>query len=110
MDIPHDRGPRDRGPRDRNASGTGEPSAVGGRRGRGRVIREDTIALLHRGNRVIATTPADAADELDAGDPAGEVHYHFPVEIEVRSIPRAMEPDEIVERALERLARALEGD
>lgn len=95
MDVPHDR--------------PGTPPAGGGRpRGRGRLIREDSIALLHRGNRVIATSPVDATDALEAGDPEGEVHYHFPVEVEVRALPEAMDPDEIVERALERLTRALE--
>jgi hypothetical protein len=52
--------------------------------------------------------PPDA-DELSRSE--GErttVHYYFPVEIEVLSTPENIDPEEIVERTLRRLAAQLE--
>lgn len=50
--------------------------------------------------------------EADSGS-GGEgeenpVHYYFPVEIEVRAAPEPIDPQEIVARALDRVAQRLE--
>ncbi|HEX7245266.1 MAG TPA: hypothetical protein VF245_06865 [Solirubrobacterales bacterium] len=59
---------------------------------------------------------ADGAHNSDLGPgeaPPAEappvVEYHFPVEVEVRTSPSALDPEAIADLALQRLARGLRG-
>ena len=70
-----------------------------------RLVLETGIALLHRGDRVWAEPEAQA--ELVADDLRTMIHYHFPVEIEVRGGAEPMDMDAIARYVYERLARRL---
>jgi hypothetical protein len=66
-------------------------------------------------NRDAAGSPPPAYFEAGAEEASEEagaeetvVHYYFPVEIEVRAAPDAVDADEIVRLTLDRLATRLE--
>jgi hypothetical protein len=73
-----------------------------------RVLRTG-IALVHRGELVLPAAGSAAQAERVAADDRATVVYYFPVEIEVRGAPAALDPEEIISEALLRLARGLEG-
>ena len=65
--------------------------------------------LRLRGGGLPAPVPAEAEGPSDeAGSDETVVHYYFPVEVEVRAAPDAVDADEIVALALHRLAARLE--
>lgn len=66
------------------------------------------IALVHEGELIF---PADGS-EVEAvyvSDDQHAVHYHFPVEIEVRSAAPAAHPDEAMQRSHRLFALSLDG-
>jgi hypothetical protein len=67
-------------------------------------IERTGIALVHKGEMVLPA-PGSEASVVATRDESG-VHYHFPVEIEVRSANGA-DPEAAVARALDALAAHL---
>lgn len=66
------------------------------------------IALVHEGEIILPAAGSEAEAERVAEDARASVHYYFPVEIEVRAAPDPLDPEEIIERTLRRLAQSLE--
>ncbi len=52
-----------------------------------------------------APSPPPIVDDGDHSDDA--VHVHFPVEIEIRTTPATIDVEELVDRALRKLARGV---
>jgi hypothetical protein len=48
-------------------------------------------------------------EQSASGPEQAELHYHFPVEIEVRAASDPIDQETIVQEVLSRLARSLEG-
>jgi hypothetical protein len=75
----------------------------------GTQVTRTGIALVHAGEVILPAPGSEAEGEQLLADARTIVQYYFPVEIEVRAAPDPVDPDEIVERALQALAGALEG-
>jgi hypothetical protein len=65
------------------------------------------LAVVHEGERILAKRGSEASFAV-VQDDAG-VHFHFPVEIEVRAAEPAPDPAAHVASALERIADHLGG-
>ncbi len=65
------------------------------------------IALVHEGEIVLPAAGSEAQAAQVGDDVRSTIHYYFPVEIEVVSGGRAIDPQEIADLALERLARSI---
>jgi hypothetical protein len=76
-------------------------------RGAARVSRTG-IALVHQGELVLPAPGSEAQAELVLDDARTVVHYHFPVEVEVRATSQAVDVEAIVQETLRRLAAQLE--
>jgi hypothetical protein len=74
----------------------------------GTLVTETGIALVHKGEVILAAADAEAKGERLLEDARTIVQYYFPVEVEVRAAPDPVDPDAIVDRALDALASALE--
>ncbi len=71
-------------------------------------VRRTGIALVHAGELILPAAGSEAeADRVEA-DERNTIHYHFPVEIEVRTTPATIDVEEVVQRALNRLAAQIE--
>ena len=70
-------------------------------------VLETGIALVHKGELVLPAAGSEAQAELAAGDASAAIHYHFPVEIEVRGAAETVDMSEIARYVYERLARRL---
>ncbi len=81
------------------------PSGAGGRAAR---VRETGIALVHEGELVLPAAGSEAQAERVASDAQAVIHYHFPVEIEVRASPEAVDPEALVAAVLDRFTRGLD--
>jgi len=67
------------------------------------------IALLHEGEIVLPAAGSEAQAERVAADGSADIHYHFPVEIEVRGgAGAAVDVEDILRLVYERLARRLD--
>jgi hypothetical protein len=67
------------------------------------------IALVHQGELILPAAGSEAQAERVAADGAADIHYYFPVEIEVRGGDRpAIDAEEIARLVLERFARRLD--
>lgn len=71
-------------------------------------VRRTGIALVHKGELILPAAGSEAQAERVSEDARSVIHYHFPVEIEVRAAPDPIDPEEIVQQALHRLAQGLE--
>ena len=71
-------------------------------------VTETGIALVHEGEVILPAPGSEAQAEQLVEDSRTVVHYYFPVEIEVRGAPDAIDPEEIVDRTLRALGDALE--
>lgn len=83
----------------------GEVSRAGGQAAR--VLRTG-IALVHEGELVLPAAGSEAQAERVIADAEAVIHYYFPVEIEVRAAPDPIDPDQLADMALLRLARQME--
>lgn len=72
-------------------------------------VRRTGLAVVHEGEWVVAAPGHEAEHEPVTTGEHAVVHYHFPVEIEVVSAGRAIDPEELVDLTLGRLAEYLEG-
>jgi hypothetical protein len=77
--------------------------------GHGARVTRTGIALVHEGELVLPAAGSAAQAEQVLADQRSVVHYHFPVEIEVRGAAASLDVDALVDRALSRLAQGLEG-
>jgi hypothetical protein len=75
--------------------------------GRGARVRRTGIALVHEGELVLPAAGSEAEAEAVLGDDRAVVHYHFPVEVEVRGAPEGPDLHELIEQRLRRLAQRL---
>jgi hypothetical protein len=67
------------------------------------------IALLHQGELVLPAAGSEAQAERVAADGTADIHYYFPVEIEVRAGAGAtIDVEEIARLVFERFARRLD--
>jgi len=86
-----------------------DDSASSGANGGGAVRVEETgIALVHAGELILPAAGSEAQAERVIADTQAVIHYHFPVEIEVRAAPEAIDPEDVIRRALERLTAGME--
>jgi hypothetical protein len=76
---------------------------------RGARVLRTGIALVHEGELVLPAAGSTAQAEQVLADERAVIHYHFPVEIEVRGDHPVVDLDALVERALGRLVQGLEG-
>ncbi len=70
-------------------------------------ILETGIALVHEGEVVLPAAGSEAQAEFVADDARTVIHYHFPVEIEVRGEGGDVDMDAIARYVYERLSRRL---
>ena len=70
-------------------------------------VLETGIALVHEGELVLPAAGSEAQAAVVADDARAVIHYHFPVEIEVRGGAPAVDPQEVARLVFERLARRL---
>jgi hypothetical protein len=81
-----------------------EDQSVGGRAAR--VLRTG-IALVHEGELVLPAAGSEAQAEQVIGDSQTVIHYHFPVEIEVRAAPDPIDPEAIAKETLRRFVQGM---
>lgn len=72
-------------------------------------IRRTGLALVHEGELVLPAAGSEAQAERVADDARAVIHYHFPVEIEVRAGGAQIDESRIADLALTRLAESLDG-
>ena len=67
------------------------------------------IALVHEGELILPAAGSEAQAERVAGDAGADIHYYFPVEIEVRGGSGAgIDAEELARLIFERFARRLD--
>lgn len=71
-------------------------------------VKETGIALVHEGELILPAAGSEAQAERVMADERAVIHYHFPVEIEVRAAPDPIDPDDIIRLALQRLTAGVE--
>jgi hypothetical protein len=72
-----------------------------------RVLRTG-IALVHKGELILPAAGSEAQAERVIDDARQEIHYHFPVEVEVRAAPEGLDVEDIIAQTLSRLSHGLE--
>ncbi len=75
--------------------------------GRGARVLNTALSILHEGEIVLAAAGSEAQAERVIDDALSVIHYHFPVEIEVRTMSDPVNHDDIARTALLRLAQSL---
>lgn len=73
-------------------------------------VRRTGIALVHEGELVLPASGSEAQSERVAQDDRTAIHYHFPVEIEVRAGGATIDTSRIIDLTLARLAQSLEAE
>ncbi|ESA32888.1 hypothetical protein N836_24175 [Leptolyngbya sp. Heron Island J] len=69
-------------------------------------VKRTGIALVHEGELVLPAAGSEAQAEQVMEDARAVIHYHFPVEIEVRAAPEPIDPEAIINETLRRLSNA----
>ena len=80
--------------------------AIGGG-GRGGLVRETGLAVVHAGELIVPAAGSEATIDDVVGDPRTVVQYIFPVEIEVRGPQTIPDAHAVADIALDRLSRHL---
>ncbi len=80
--------------------------ADGGTGGAARITRTG-LALVHEGEIVFPAAGSEAQAAQVGDDARASIHFYFPVEIEIVAGGRAIDPHQIADLALERLARSV---
>ena len=70
-------------------------------------VLETGIALVHEGEVVLPAAGSEAQSELATDEARAVIHYHFPVEIEIRGGDDTLDIPEIARYVYERFARRL---
>jgi hypothetical protein len=81
---------------------------VNGTNPRAARVRRTGLALVHAGELVLPAAGSEAQAEAVVESDRTTVHYHFPVEIEVVAAGRAIDMEQVAQRALEHLLHGLE--
>lgn len=81
---------------------------LAGRR-RGGQVRRTGIALVHRGEFILPAPGSEAEIQQLEEDARTTINYHLPVEVEIVGALDEEQREEIVQEALRRLRRAIEG-
>jgi hypothetical protein len=68
------------------------------------------IALVHEGELVLPAAGSEAQAERVVADDRAVIHYHFPVEVEVRAGGAQIDTHRLIDLTLARLAQSLEGE
>jgi hypothetical protein len=76
--------------------------------GRAARVRQTGIALVHEGELVLPAAGSEAQAAQVADDAASIIHYHFPVEIEVRAAPEALDREVLIAEVFDRLVASLD--
>jgi len=76
--------------------------------GRAARVRQTGIALVHEGEFVLPAAGSEAQATQVAEDAASVIHYHFPVEIEVRAAPDAIDREALIADIFDRLVDGLD--
>ncbi len=71
-------------------------------------VERTGIALVHEGELILPAAGSEAQARQVAEDAQSVIHYHFPVEIEVRAGSEPVDVEEIVQTTLRRLTQGLE--
>jgi len=72
-------------------------------------VLETGIALLHEGEIVLPAAGSEAQAERVAADAGADIHYYFPVEVEVRGGGAgSIDVEDIAQLIFDRLARRLD--
>jgi hypothetical protein len=71
-------------------------------------VESTGIALVHEGEIVLPAAGSEAQAERVIEDTQAVIHYHFPVEIEVRAAPAPIDPEDVVRLALQRLTAGMD--
>lgn len=71
-------------------------------------VRETGIALVHEGEVILPAAGSQAQADRVMEDARGIIHYHFPVEIEVRAASGQIDPEDLIRLTLRRLTAGLE--
>jgi hypothetical protein len=78
------------------------------RRPRAARVRQTGIALVHEGELVLPAAGSEAEAERVLADSRNTIHYHFPVEIEVRYVQGDTDVEALIERVMNNLAMLIE--
>lgn len=84
-------------------------AADNGPQSRATRVRRTGLAVVHEGEWVVAAAGSEADFDATDGPDQAVINYHFPVEIEVVAITRAIDHEALVDITLGRLAEYLEG-
>ncbi len=76
--------------------------------GQASVVRQTGIALVHEGELILPAAGSEAQAEQVIDDTRNTIHYHFPVEIEVRAAPDQISSEDLIQETLHRLAMEME--
>lgn len=82
----------------------------GDRLSRAARVRRTGIALVHKGELILPAAGSEAQAERVAEDARTVIHYHFPVEIEVRAAAESVDLEEFERKILASVTRELEGN
>lgn len=66
------------------------------------------LAVVHAGELILPAAGSEAQAERVADDSRTVVHYHFPVEVEVRAAPDPPDPEELLVAIADRMTTGLE--
>lgn len=80
------------------------------RRPRAARVRRTGIALVHAGELVIPAAGSEAEAERVIGDSRNTIHYHFPVEIEVRHVESGADAEALIQQVLHTIAALVENN
>jgi hypothetical protein len=74
----------------------------------GGVVRRSGIALVHRGEVILAAAGSEAQVDVLAADARTTIQYTLPVEVELVGGLSPREREELIQEALRRLRRSIE--
>lgn len=78
------------------------------RRPRAAVVRSTGLARVHKDELVIPAAGTQAQAERVIADSRNTIHYHFPVEIEVRFVQESVDPQAVAQQVLNNVAALVE--
>lgn len=80
------------------------------RRPRAARVRRTGIALVHEGELVMPAAGSEAQADRVIGDSRNTIHYHFPVEIEVRNLVSGSDANTLIQQVLHTVAGLVENN
>jgi hypothetical protein len=80
----------------------------GSRRPRAAIVRSTGLAKVDKDEIVIPAAGTQAQAERVIEDSRNTIHYHFPVEIEVRFVQESVDPELVAQQVLHNVAALVE--